>query len=88
MITLYSTTIVRRNEQVKFEARLHGAKFEDEKEVVTKGTVQTKKDDENFMFKDPKEYEHLSMEERKALTKKMMGKHRTWVNQTTEKTHG
>lgn len=35
--------------------------------------------EESLTFRDPKEYEHMPMEERRRLTEKMMGKHKRWV---------
>lgn len=40
-----------------------------------------KKEADSFLFRDPKEYEHLSKEERKALTEEMLGKHKGWGGQ-------
>jgi len=56
---------------LRFLAIIHGAEFKDEKK---------EKEEEVFIFKDPKEYEHLSMEERKELTKKMKLKHQVWAS--------
>ena len=39
----------------------------------------TKTDKQGFIFKDPKEYEHLSQEERQRLTDKMMGHFKAWA---------
>lgn len=38
------------------------------------------------MFGAPEDYEHLSEEEKKELTAKMMGKHRSWVNKEVPNT--
>jgi hypothetical protein len=38
------------------------------------------------LFGAPEDYAHLNQEEKEALTQKMMGKHRSWVKQTTPKT--
>jgi len=44
-------------------------------------SIPSKEKKENaFIFKDPKEYERLSNDEKKALTAKMKGQHRGWVN--------
>jgi hypothetical protein len=51
---------------VKIQAALHGA-------TINKGESKPGEDD-SIIFKDPKEYEKLSPEERKTLTQKMMGK--------------
>lgn len=53
---------------MKIEAALHGAKIEGESAPANEPAS------DEIMFKDPKEYEKLSPKERKALTKKMMGK--------------
>lgn len=46
---------------------MHGAKFE-------KGEKE-----DTFKFKDPKDYEHMPMKERKELTEKMKKKHMLWA---------
>ena len=57
-----------QSENMKIEAALHGAKIEGESKTPVKAAS------DEIIFKDPKEYENLSPEERKALTQKMMGK--------------
>ena len=54
------------SENLKVEAALHGAK-------IDQGESEPKAEAEQIMFKDPKEYEKLSPEERTRLTQKMMG---------------
>ena len=62
-----------KREEWKFriEAALHGAKMKDTPK-------EAKKKEDYFTFKDPKEYDHLSEEQKKELTKKMKAKHRQW----------
>jgi len=60
-------------ERLKFQARVQGAEIEDDdspkgKKEESVGSV--------MLFKDPKEYEHLSKGEKKELTEKMKGLHR------------
>ena len=55
-----------QSENLKIEAALHGAKIEGE-------STDPKAKADQIMFKDPKEYENLSPEERKKLTRKMLG---------------
>ena len=44
--------------------------------------IDGKKKEENvFEFKDPSEYENMTMEERKKLTETMMGAHKNWAQQ-------
>jgi len=57
-----------QSENLKIEAALHGAKIEGE------STGSKAKADQPIMFKDPKEYEKLSPEERKQLTQEMLGR--------------
>ncbi len=63
-----------------FDAKLHGAKFSDEQTSTFvdpqsgKETVQ-----EGSIFKDPKEYEHMSNEEKEIETKKMMNFTKRWA---------
>ena len=42
--------------------------------------MEKKKKDDGFVFGDPDSYKDMPMDERKALTKKMMGAHRTWAH--------
>jgi hypothetical protein len=51
---------------MKVEASLHGAKIE--------GESKRPESDDSIMFKDPKEYEKLSPEEKKKLTESMLSK--------------
>ena len=43
--------------------------------------VKEKEKEDGFMFRDPKDYEHLSMEERRKKTQEMLGKHKGWADQ-------
>lgn len=64
-------------DEFKAQARMHGAEFKDDK----KSTSTKHVDPEVPLFGDPSEYDHMSEEERENLTKKMMGKHKTFVKQ-------
>jgi hypothetical protein len=52
---------------MNFEASIVGAKLQ---------SVDQPKKDDLTTFKSPEDYAHLSEEERKELTKKMMGRHK------------
>jgi hypothetical protein len=58
--------------QMVFTANLHGVDLDE--------TAEKKKDKVKpgpaFEFQSPEEYTKMSVEERKALTQKMMGKHK------------
>lgn len=55
---------------MKLQAALHGAKID----KGGSGATEQKPNQNEIMFKDPKEYEKLSPEERKKLTEQMLGK--------------
>ncbi len=40
-----------------------------------------KEEADSFLFRDPKDYKHLSKEEKEKLTQEMMGKHKGWADQ-------
>jgi hypothetical protein len=57
-------------ETLKYQALANGIEFKGSRDQKT-----TKKQSGNdLLFKDPKEYEHLSQEEKERLTKDMMQK--------------
>jgi hypothetical protein len=68
---LFDHTQKRKEDELRFLAIIHGAEFKDEKE---------EKKEDFFKFRDPKEYDHLSMEKRKELTKEMKLKHQVWAS--------
>ena len=55
-----------------FDAALKGVDLN----KVTKKKGSKVKTYADFEFQSPEEYQNMSMEERKALTEKMMGKHK------------
>ena len=54
---------------MRFEASIVGAKLKG----GDSGPVEK---DDKMVFRAPEDYAHLSLEERKELTQKMLGKHR------------
>ena len=52
---------------MKFEASIVGAKLK---------LSKSEKANEQMMFRAPEDYAHLTLEERKALTRKMKGMHK------------
>jgi len=72
----------REYQRVKIQAALAGVDIEKGKrkgkgEKPMKENAKAEK--QGFIFKDPKEYEHLSQEERQGLTDKMMGQFKAWA---------
>lgn len=67
-MTLYSETQKREGEKLRFLAALQG--------VQVDRPVESKEAGSPMLFKDPREYENLSEEERQKLTDQMMGLHK------------
>jgi hypothetical protein len=64
-------------DKLKIQAAFFGVNLDEKGETK----VKKKKDKEDdFMFKDPKEYEKMEPEERKRLTDKMVGQHQKWAS--------
>lgn len=57
----------RQYEERKFFAAIHGIDVSDKDE-------KNKGNEEEVLFKDPKEYENMTPEEREELTKRMMSR--------------
>lgn len=71
---LYGHSIKRELAQYKMQAALHGIKLDDK-------AVAKKEEESRLLFKDPKEYDHLSDEEKEALTQEMMGHYKNLAGQ-------
>ena len=78
---MFNFTIKEKIEKAKVQAAMWGAKFDDE---ITSDNLPQKKED-LMMFRDPKEYNNLSEDERKELTRKMMSQHKNWVGERESK---
>lgn len=59
-MTLFEHHQKREKERLTFQAKIAGAEIDTEKEEKAK-----------FLFKDPKDYEKMSVEERQKLTEEM-----------------
>ena len=73
MLVLYEHSEKRQVDRLKLEAGFHGIKLKDSEPDVPKPTRS------GGVSGDPDSYSHLTMEERNELTRKMMGKHKMWV---------
>ena len=69
---MYEHSEKRLVDRLKMEAGFHGIKLDVPTQATS--TVTSGK----CVSGDPDSYNHLSDEERKELTKKMMGKHKFW----------
>ena len=71
MLTLYEHSEKRLVDRLKLEAGFHGIKID----TPSQPLVQTIG---KCISGDPDSYSHLSMEERKRITQRMMGNHKFW----------
>lgn len=76
MLVLFEDYQERQMQERRFQAAIHGINLE--KEMKKQDNKKT--EEKTFMFGDPKEYEKMSKEEKKDLTEKMMGKHKSEVS--------
>jgi hypothetical protein len=78
LLILYEENQLRKVEEYKILANIHGIDIDANKEI-TKG----KEINNTFLqFGDPKEYDNLSKKEREKLTEKMLKQHRQWSTST------
>jgi len=74
-MVLFEDSQKRLSDKMRFEARIHGID-------VKEGSSEPQKEKAKCVPGDPDSYSHLSMEERDELTRKMMGKHKVWAQET------
>ena len=80
---LYKTSVRRKNDEYIFLAGIHGIDISKDvrQESQSSAGEQAPKEMTLFTFGDPKEYEHLTPEQRQELTEKMMLQHQQWSGQ-------
>lgn len=90
---LFEYYVKKENENYKFHAAIQGIDLEKEANKASTGSkpqsrANTKTPNNNAlpMFGAPEDYTYLSEEEKKELTAKMMGSHRSWVNKEVPNT--
>lgn len=59
-------------EKLKIKAAFFGVNLDDKKEIKHK-------EKDSFLFKDPSDYDGMTVDERKELTNKMVGQHQKWA---------
>lgn len=77
MLGLYEFKLKEDDENLRFQAAIHGAKLKEAPQEASKtgdGVVP--------LFGDPEDYDSMPQEEREELTKKMMGKHKVWAGKS------
>lgn len=88
---MYESGQEEEYDQFRYQAKLFGIDLDKAKEEIdyekampSDPLKEPRIEEEQSLpiFKDPSEYEHMSEEERKELTQKMMGKHQAWVAQS------
>lgn len=68
-------------DRLRFNAILHGVNLDQptgQKPSRQVDQSPIEKAQSDFVFKDPAEYDKMTLEERKVLTRKMMGMHKRW----------
>ena len=75
IVGLYEYKLKEDEEDIRFQAAIHGAKLKEFGQTSPKNNLNKAVP----MFGDPKDYESLSQEEREEMTQKMMGKHKIWA---------
>ena len=80
MVSLFNLGMKRRVADFKMNARMQGCTFKDD-DTVDSPNQTPSVDAKVPMFGDPAAYEHLSEEERKEMTQKMLSKHKLWASQ-------
>jgi hypothetical protein len=79
---LFEHTQKRELQKMKFWAALVGVDIDKEAEETPRTPPKLSSKSSGMMFRDPKDYEHMSKEERQALTDKMMGAHQRVMAKT------
>lgn len=82
---LYENYINYKNEEYKFLAALQGIDLDKEQSKIQNrnskpGQSSLRNNNTVPLFGNPEDYQHLTDEEKKEMTEKMMGKHKSWVN--------
>jgi len=85
---LYEQAMIRKTEEFKFHAAIHGASFDEDKNK-SDGTQQSSQRSASELkqpsnqslpiFQDPKEYERMDDAQKEQLTQKMMKQHKQWA---------
>ncbi len=81
IVYMYESYGEERLNEFKMLGHLLGAEFKDDKNTIPKASGVTK--EEQFVFRDPKDYEKMSEADRKELTSKMMERHRRWASKSS-----
>ena len=76
MLVLFEDYQERQMQERRFLAAIHGINLDKEMNKQKK----QKKEDGAFVFGSPEEYNKMSEKEKKELTEKMMGKHKSRVS--------
>ena len=82
MIYLYESAQEREYADFKIMAAMHGCKIDDNPKPKSLTDAVRSNDTSAMLFRDPKEYEQLSDEEKAKLTLKMKTHWEGWANNT------
>lgn len=76
ILILYEESQLRKLEEYKIIAGLHGVNLDDN---IEREKTKTEKNNVSFLaFQDPKKYRNLSKEKREEITEKMLSQHKNW----------
>lgn len=78
---MFNHAEAERYERIKINAAFFGVKIDDKKNK----TSPSIKEKDTFMFGDPEEYKNMTAEDKKKLTKDMMGRHKEWARKAPVK---
>jgi len=80
-MVLYKHCQERQYNQMRFEAAIHGVDLDKEAKKAKPAVIQEMEGAKtvDLEFKDLKEYEHLSQDERESMTREMMHKLKMWA---------
>ena len=70
----------RLGDRLKFEAQIHGAKFEEKASPVSR--EKSAKPKGTFVFGDPEAYKDISEAQRQEMTDRMMNRHKIWAQES------
>lgn len=82
LLYLFESGVKRKYQDFISFAAVHGVKLDDPFAETGNGKTTSPKvrSTDGFMFGDPEAYENMPQEDRDAITRKMMQKHRVWNN--------
>ena len=79
---MYDCAMKERNREYEVIGAFHGVSV-GKGSSVNKNEIPAGVEEDQFIFKDPSAYAHMTQEEREELTQKMLGNHQRWAGNQT-----